>query len=97
MPVVILMTLNHSTNEAPTSDMSRFYAEERPDLMSKLTIAPHGVGLHGHHQMFLAMHSVTPDAQQLQQKPKARLRQSQKCGRDFLSTRRATKAMNRLH
>ena len=48
MPVVILLTLDHSANEAATSDICRFYVEERPNLMSKLAIAPHGVVLHGH-------------------------------------------------
>lgn len=48
MPVVILLTLNHSATEAATSDICRFYAEERPDLMSKLAIAAHSVVLHGH-------------------------------------------------
>ncbi|MBO9128007.1 DNA methyltransferase [Rhizobium sp. 16-488-2b] len=47
MPVVILLSLA-GANQIVTSDVSRFYAEERPNVMAKMMIAAHSVTLHGH-------------------------------------------------
>ncbi|MFZ5834982.1 MAG: Eco57I restriction-modification methylase domain-containing protein [Pseudomonadota bacterium] len=48
MPVVILLSLSGAQNRIVTSDVSRFYAEERPNVMAKMMIAAHSVTLHGH-------------------------------------------------
>ncbi|MBX4912017.1 MULTISPECIES: DNA methyltransferase [Rhizobium] len=48
MPVVILLSLPGGQKQIISSDVSRFYAEERPNLMSKMMIATHSVKLHGH-------------------------------------------------
>ena len=48
MPVVVLLSLGGTGSEFITSDVSRFYAEERPNLMAKMVIADHGVILHAH-------------------------------------------------
>lgn len=47
MPVVVLLSLEGTPNQIVTSDVSRFYAEERPNFMAKMTIARHSVVLHG--------------------------------------------------
>ena len=48
MPVVILLSLPNAQKQIVSSDISRFYAEERPHVMAKLMIATHNVMLHGH-------------------------------------------------
>jgi hypothetical protein len=48
MPVTILLSLGSTSNEIVTSDISRFYSDERPNLMAKLAITKHNVILHGH-------------------------------------------------
>jgi hypothetical protein len=48
MPVVVLLSLGGTSNQIATSDVSRFYAEERPNLMAKMMITGHNVTLHGH-------------------------------------------------
>ena len=48
MPVVILLSLSDDKKQIITSDVSRFYAEERPNVISKMMITSHSVMLHGH-------------------------------------------------
>ena len=48
MPVVILLSLPGAQKQIISSDVSRFYAEERPNVMAKMMIAIHRVTLHGH-------------------------------------------------
>ena len=48
MPVVVLLSLPGTPKQIISSDVSRFYAEERPNVMAKMMIAAHKVTLHGH-------------------------------------------------
>lgn len=48
MPVVILLSLPGAQKQIISSDVSRFYAEERSNVMAKMMIATHNVTLHGH-------------------------------------------------
>jgi hypothetical protein len=48
MPVVILLSFGGGPCQIVSSDVSRFYAEERPHLMAKAMITVHDVTLHGH-------------------------------------------------
>ena len=48
MPVVILMSFVSTKKQIISSDVSRFYSEERPNLMAKMTISVHFITLHGH-------------------------------------------------
>ena len=47
MPVVILLSFADAQKQIVSSDISRFYAEERPHVMAKMMIAAHNVILHG--------------------------------------------------
>lgn len=48
MPVVVLLSLCGDSGEFVTSDVTRYYAEERQNLLAKLMIARHQIRLHGH-------------------------------------------------
>lgn len=48
MPVVVLLSLPGTPKQIISSDVSRFYAEERPNVMAKMMTAAHNVTLHGH-------------------------------------------------
>ena len=48
MPVVILLSLSNMSRQIISSDVSRFYAEERPQVIAKMALAAHSVVLHGH-------------------------------------------------
>jgi hypothetical protein len=48
MPVVILLSLFGSQKGIFSSDVSRFYAEERSNIISKIALINHDVSLHGH-------------------------------------------------
>lgn len=48
MPVVILLSLPGAPKRIISSDVSRFYVEERPNVMAKMMVAKHNITLHGH-------------------------------------------------
>lgn len=48
MPVAILLSLGGRPAQIVSSDVSRFYAEERPNLMARMMMSIHNVKVHGH-------------------------------------------------
>jgi hypothetical protein len=48
MPVAILLSLGGKPSQIATSNVSRFYAEERANLMARMVMSMHNVVVHGH-------------------------------------------------
>jgi hypothetical protein len=48
MPVAIVLSFSGSPSKVVTSSVSRFYADERENLMTNISVAQHRASLHGH-------------------------------------------------